>query len=298
MLFGAPVYVKHEIVHNKYVVEQLHKKGAMTVESVEEIPDHSTAVFSAHGSPPEDFEKAKKKNIRVIDATCPLVSKVHFEVQRFKKQGYHIVYIGHKGHVEGKGVLGEAPETISMIEKKEDVKELSLSSEQKLIFLTQTTLSVDDTKEIIAALKEKYPKIESPPQEDICYATTNRQEAIKAIAKEADLILIVGSKNSSNSNRLVETARACGVESYLIEDKTKINPVWLKDKKNIGISSGASVPDYLVQEVVSFFVEKGAKKEEVQRIKEKMVFTEPLELMKMKRLSPKELAALRSRKDF
>jgi len=284
-LFGAPVYIKHEIVHNKHVVERLHQQGAITVERVEEIPRNANAVFSAHGSPPEDFAKAKEKNIRVINATCPLVTKVHFEVHRYAKQGYKIIYIGHKGHAEGLGVLGEVPEAITMVETKEDVAHLSFQDDKKLVFLTQTTLSVDESKEIISALKKKYPKIESPPKEDICYATTNRQEAVKALANEVDLILVVGSENSSNSRRLVETAIKQGCKAYLIEDKTKIKKEWLENKKNIGISSGASVPDHLVQKVVSFFVERGARKEEIAGIREDVVFTEPLELIKIKRLS-------------
>lgn len=281
-LFGSPVYVKHEIVHNTHVVEQLKKKGAVTVERVEDIPSGAVAVFSAHGSPPEDFAKAKAKGIRVIDATCPLVTKVHLEVHRFAKEGYSIIYIGHKGHAEGIGVLGELPGQIPIVEDVEQAGHLDIGSPAKLVYLTQTTLSVDETRQIIAALKKRYPQIRDPPAEDICYATTNRQLAIKELAKHTDMILVVGSKTSSNSNRLVETARAQGRNAYLVDDVSGIQPAWLEGITTLGLSSGASAPENVVQEIAEHFTQQGAVVEEIEVLKEHMVFKEPAELMKMK----------------
>ena len=204
-LFGAPIYVKHEIVHNKHVVGRLEKQGVITIEDVNEVSEGSVCVFSAHGSPPSDYENAKKRNLKVIDATCPLVTKVHLEVHRFAKQGYEIFYIGHKGHAEALGVMGELPEKMTLIETPEDVEKLESKSE-KLIYLTQTTLSLDETKAIISALKKKFPHISEPPKEDICYATTNRQTAVKNAINnhKVEVVIVVGSKNSSNSNRLRE----------------------------------------------------------------------------------------------
>lgn len=277
-IFGRPVYVKHEIVHNKHVVNQLEEKGAVTVYSIDKIPDGSILVFSAHGSPPEDYKKAKEKNLRLIDATCPLVTRVHIEVHRFAKDGYEIVYIGHKGHVEAVGVIGELPDKIHFVESVSDVKRLDIIDKDKIVYLTQTTLSMDETKDIVMAIKEEYPKTIDPPGSDICYATTNRQKAIKELAKHTQLILVVGSKTSSNSNRLVETARGSGVKSFLIDDKNDIDQRWLEGVSAVGISSGASAPEYLVQEVVDFFMKMGAKKETLDVIKEDMAFTMPREL--------------------
>jgi len=287
-LFGTPVYIKHEIVHNKHVVEDLAKKGAITIESVDEAPPHSVVIFSAHGSPPEHYLIAKEKNIRLIDATCPLVTKVHLEVHRFARDGHKIIYIGHKGHVEGMGVLGELPGQISLVESVEDVKNLNIGNPEKLIFLTQTTLSIDETKAIVAELKKKYPQMRDPPKEDICYATTNRQTAIKKLAGEVDVVFVVGSKNSSNSIRLVETVHAFGKPAYLIDNVEDIMPNWYLEAGVVGISSGASAPEHVVQTIADFFVNQGAQKGEFQLMKEEVYFIDPLELRDAKeQIKPK-----------
>ncbi len=279
-IFGAPVYVKHEIVHNKHVVEALEKKGAVTIESLTEAPEGSVVVFSAHGSPKSHYDEARVRGIRLIDATCPLVTKVHLEVQRFIKDGYHIIYIGHKGHIEGVGVLGEVPEaSIPLIETVEDVACLDIGQPEKLVYLTQTTLSIDDTKQVIEALKQKYPQIIAPPLEDICYATTNRQETVKALAKECDLVLIVGSRSSSNSTRLMETANACGTVAYLVDDVRELDSRWLDGVETVGVSAGASAPEHLVAELVAHLSSSGATVEDFVVKPETMKFAEPLELM-------------------
>lgn len=283
-IFGAPVYVKHEIVHNKHVVADIEKRGAITIEDFENIPDNSVVVFSAHGSPPEHYEEARRRHLTLIDATCPLVTKVHLEVQRYLKDGYQIVYIGHVGHVEGIGVRAEGRNvSIPLVETAEDVEKLDLGNPEKIVYLTQTTLSVDDTQAVIAALKEKYPHITAPPLEDICYATTNRQTAVKALAKVTDLVLIVGSQSSSNSTRLMETARNEGTPSYLIDDVSHIDPEWLRETRTVGISAGASAPERLVQEIVEYFRGLGAAIEDFQVKPENMFFAEPLELMKLRK---------------
>lgn len=284
LIFGAPVYVKHEIVHNKHVVANLAAKGVITIEDLKEAPDGAVVVFSAHGSLPEHYMEAKRRKMRLIDATCPLVTKVHLEVQRFLKDGYTIIYIGHHGHVEGIGVLGEAAGTvIPLVETAEEVEKLEIGNPEKLIYLTQTTLSVDDTADVITALKKKYPRIVAPPLSDICFATTNRQEAVKALAKLSDLILVFGSKNSSNSTRLKETAQAAGVSAYLIDDISEFDKDWLIDVETVGISAGASVPERLVQEAVAYFASLGVQAEDFIIKPETMVFSEPLELMQLKK---------------
>jgi 4-hydroxy-3-methylbut-2-enyl diphosphate reductase len=280
-IFGAPVYIKHEIVHNKTVVESLEKRGAITVDSAEEIPENTVVVFSAHGSPPEDFEIAKKKNCTVIDATCPLVNKVHLEMHRFLKGGFSVVYIGHKGHPEGKGVIGESLQygkTIPVIESIADIESLNFGEHENLAYLTQTTLSIPETDSIIQALRKKYPNIVAPPGKDICYATTNRQSAVTALAKISDLVLIVGSKNSSNSTRLAETARSENVPAYLIDGVDDIDPTWLKGIATVGISAGASAPESRVQEVAEYFKRLGSTIEEFTTLQETTRFAEPQEL--------------------
>jgi len=284
-IFGAPVYVKHEIVHNKHVVSDIGKKGAITIEDLDEVPDNSVVVFSAHGSPPDHYEVAKKRGLTLIDATCPLVTKVHLEVQRYLKNGYQIVYIGHAGHIEGIGVRGEGKGAdIPLVESVADVDKLKMERSEKMVYLTQTTLSIDDTRDVIDALKKKYPQITAPPMEDICYATTNRQTAVKALAKVVNLVLILGSKTSSNSTRLMETARGEGAASYLIDDVGQIDLAWLDGVESVGISAGASAPEKLVQGVVEYF-EKGLGiiAEEFMVTPEKMFFAEPVELMKIRR---------------
>ncbi len=281
-LFGRPVYVKHEIVHNKRVVGDLTAKGAITVDNIDEVPENAVVIFSAHGSPPDHYAKAKARNIRLIDATCPLVTKVHLEVHRFAKDGYKIIYIGHKGHVEGMGVLGEMPGEIPLIETVEDVKSLDIGNPEKLIYLTQTTLSLDEAMAIVAALRRKYPQLRDPPKEDICYATTNRQAAIKQLANAVDVVFVVGSKNSSNSIRLVETAQALGKPAFLIGHVGDIQPTWYGAASTVGISAGASAPEHLVQEIAEFFIKQGASKESFSLMEEEVYFIDPLELRKAK----------------
>ncbi len=284
VLFGSPVYVKHEIVHNRHVVADLEKKGAVTIEDLSEAPDGAVVVFSAHGSPPRHYEEAKRRGMRLIDATCPLVTKVHLEVQRFFKDDYAIVYIGHKGHIEGIGVRAEAVgHDIPIVETVEDVEKLDIGRPEKLVYLTQTTLSVDDTSIVIEALKKKYPQIVAPPLEDICYATTNRQGAVKELAQASDLVLILGSKTSSNSTRLMETARAQGTAAHLIDDASHIEGAWLDGVETVGISAGASAPEHLVQGVVEYFVSRGATLEDFLVKDENMKFAEPLELMNIRK---------------
>ncbi|QQS16150.1 MAG: 4-hydroxy-3-methylbut-2-enyl diphosphate reductase [Candidatus Moraniibacteriota bacterium] len=294
-IFGAPVYIKHEIVHNKTVVKTLKDRGAITIDSAKAIPENSVVVFSAHGSPPEDFEIARKKNCTIIDATCPLVNKVHLEMHRFMKDGYSVVYIGHKGHPEGIGVIGEAKHTykksVPFIETKADIEALHFDSKEKLAYLTQTTLSIPETAEIIQALTEKYPHIVAPPGKDICYATTNRQKAVSEIAELADIVLIIGSKNSSNSTRLAETACAKGKPSYLIDSADDIDPTWFDGAQTVGISAGASAPESRVQEVAKYFKNLGATIEEHATTVESTRFMEPLELKEMKEKSSRKRAS-------
>lgn len=283
-IFGSPVYIKHEIVHNKHVVAELSAQGAITIESLSEAPEGAVVVFSAHGSIPEHYKEAQKRHIRLIDATCPLVTKVHLEVGRFLKEGYKIIYIGHRGHIEGIGVLGEAEAgSIPLVDTVSDVLALEIGNPEKLVYLTQTTLSIDDTAVVINALKEKYPQIIAPPLSDICFATTNRQEAVKALAKVADLVLILGSKNSSNSTRLMETARSEGTKAYLIDDVKDLDSKWLENKEVVGISAGASAPEKLVQGVVEYFASHGVTAEDFVVGSETMHFAEPIELMQLKK---------------
>lgn len=284
LLFGAPVYVKHEIVHNRHVVAALEAQGAITIETIEEAPEGAVVVFSAHGSPPAHYALARRHNMRLIDATCPLVTKVHLEVLRYLKEGYQIIYIGHRGHIEGIGVLAEAESRqIPLVETVADVEALDLDNPAKIVYLTQTTLSIDETAAVIEALRKKYPQIAAPPLSDICYATTNRQRAVKALAAVAELILILGSKNSSNSTRLMETARAQGKQAYLIDDVSELDASWLKDVKTVGVSAGASAPETLVQGIVAYFARLGIKAEDFAAVPETMHFVEPLELGRLKR---------------
>ena len=255
---GAPVYVRKQIVHNTHVVSELERRGAVFVESEEHVPEGATVVLSAHGVAPEVYENARARSLDVIDATCPLVTKVHAEARRFAARGYTIVLIGHEGHEEVVGTMGEAPESIRLIGSVEEIDGLDdIGPDTPLAYVTQTTLSVDETQTIIAALRERFPQIHQPPKEDICYATSNRQAAVKALARRTDLVLVVGSRNSSNSCRLVEVARECGVGSHLIEDESAIDERWLEGVEAVGITSGASVPEHLVQRVVGWFTARG-----------------------------------------
>lgn len=278
-LWGAPIYVKHAIVHNTHVVNALSKRGAIFVETVEEIPKGSKVVFSAHGSPPEDYEKARMRELDIIDATCPLVTKVHLEARRYAREGYEILLVGHHNHIEMRGTMGEAPSVTTLIETKAELGQFQPKSD-RLAILSQTTLSVDDTKEIMAAIKGRFPDALFPPSTDICYATTNRQAAIKELAKKAELILVIGSKPSSNSNRLVDVARSAGAKAYLIEDAAHIEPSWFKGVKTVGVSSGASAPEALVEEVIQTLRQKyGAESvETVAALDESVFFDMPHQL--------------------
>ncbi|HEY1596437.1 MAG TPA: 4-hydroxy-3-methylbut-2-enyl diphosphate reductase [Thermoleophilaceae bacterium] len=256
-LYGAPVYVRKEIVHNKHVVEELAARGAIFVDQETEVPEGETVVFSAHGVAPSVHANAEARKLRTIDATCPLVTKVHVEARKFAEQGYTIVLIGHDGHEEVEGTMGEAPERIVLIESEDDVDRLEVEDPERIAYISQTTLSVDETQDIIEKLKAKFPSIVGPRTDDICYATTNRQLAVKQMAAQCDLVLVIGSRNSSNSNRLVEVARFHGADSYLIDNETLVQEEWLEGKRVVGITSGASAPENLVQRLVEFFRERG-----------------------------------------
>jgi 4-hydroxy-3-methylbut-2-en-1-yl diphosphate reductase len=256
-LYGAPVYVRKEIVHNKHVVEQLRERGAVFVESETEVPPGATVVFSAHGVAPSVHANAAARHLHTIDATCPLVTKVHVEARKFADQGYTIVLVGHAGHEEVEGTMGEAPGSIVLIETEEDVDRLEVKDPTKVAYISQTTLSVDETQAIIARLRERFPDIVGPRTDDICYATTNRQAAVKQLARECDLVLVIGSRNSSNSNRLVEVAREHGADSYLIDYESQVDEEWLDGKRVVGITSGASAPEELVQRLIDFFRARG-----------------------------------------
>jgi 4-hydroxy-3-methylbut-2-enyl diphosphate reductase len=255
--FGPPIYVRKEIVHNRFVVEELQQKGAIFVDDVDEVPNGERVIYSAHGVSPEVREASKARNLRVIDATCPLVTKVHVEAVKFAKDGYSLVLIGHRDHDEVIGTLGEAPLVTQVVGSPEEVRTLEVPDPERVAYLTQTTLSLDETKDIIAALRAKFPKIEGPHAQDICYATENRQVAVKHVASEADLLLVVGSTNSSNSNRLVEVARNLATSSHLIDSYKDIQPTWLEGVKTIALTAGASAPECLVEEVVKFLDAKG-----------------------------------------
>jgi 4-hydroxy-3-methylbut-2-enyl diphosphate reductase len=258
-LYGPPVYVRKEIVHNKHVVEELSERGAIFVDEETEVPEGALVVFSAHGVAPAVHENAAKRSLRTIDATCPLVTKVHVEARKFADDGYTIVLIGHEGHEEVEGTTGEAPGSIVLVQTAEDVAELEVADPSRLAFITQTTLSVDETAQIIAALRERFPEITSPKSDDICYATTNRQLAVKELARECDLVLVIGSKNSSNSNRLVEVAREHGAASHLLDNAAQVREEWLEGIETVGITSGASAPEELVEGLVQLFRERGAR---------------------------------------
>ncbi|HJZ65610.1 MAG TPA: 4-hydroxy-3-methylbut-2-enyl diphosphate reductase [Candidatus Acidoferrum sp.] len=277
--YGNPVYVHHEIVHNTYVVEQLRRRGAIFVETIEEVPYGAVLVFSAHGVPPPVREEAKARNLKVIDATCPLVTKVHFEALKFAREDKTIILIGHKDHQEIIGTSGEAPDRTIVVDSVEAVDRLEVEHPDKLAFLTQTTLSLYDTQEIVARLRQKFPKIVGPKSDDICYATQNRQEAVEQVAQDCDLILVVGSQNSSNSNRLVEVAERRGVKAALIDSASDIDPKWLEGVKSVGLTAGASAPEVLVEQVSQRLAEHGfTDQRDLDLIREDVRFTLPPEL--------------------
>ena len=277
--FGAPIYVRKQIVHNLPVVRDLESKGAIFVEELAEVPDGATAILSAHGVAPEVYTQAKQRELRVIDATCPLVTKVHNEARKFAGDGYDIVLIGHEGHEEVVGTMGEAPKSITLIGSPAEADALDLGHADRVAYLSQTTLSVDETNEVIDVLRKRFPLIQGPPREDICYATQNRQQAVKAIAPHSDVVLVIGSDNSSNSNRLAEVARSFGAHAYLIDDETEIQEAWLDGARTVGVTSGASAPEWLVDRVIGYFRERGVTDiETVTTVEEDVHFALPKEL--------------------
>ncbi|HEV2771356.1 MAG TPA: 4-hydroxy-3-methylbut-2-enyl diphosphate reductase [Thermoleophilaceae bacterium] len=278
-LYGAPIYVRKEIVHNKHVVEQLRERGAIFVDEEDEIPEGQTVVFSAHGVAPSVHANAAARALATIDATCPLVTKVHVEARKFVAQGYTIVLVGHSGHEEVEGTMGEAPGEILLVESEEDVERLEVDDPGRIAYLTQTTLSVDETSRIIGRLRERFPGIVGPRTDDICYATTNRQTAVRQLARDCDLVLVIGSRNSSNSVRLVEVARDYGAEAHLIDNAGQVQEEWLEGARVIGISSGASAPEELVSELVAFFRARGTEEvAEVDVVQEDVRFMLPKEI--------------------
>jgi 4-hydroxy-3-methylbut-2-enyl diphosphate reductase len=279
-LYGAPVYVRKQIVHNLHVVHELEARGAIFVDDEADVPEGRTMVLSAHGVAPSVHENARARGLQTIDATCPLVTKVHVQAKRYAAEGYRVILIGHAGHEEVIGTMGEIPDAIVLVESKEEVAALDLPADSKLAYVTQTTLSVDETGEVIAALRERFPTIRAPQREDICYATSNRQWAVKELLGQIDLLLVIGSRNSSNSNRLVETARAGGVPSHLIDDETEIDEAWIEEGMSVvGITSGASAPEKLVQGVCAWFAERGVTAIEEHRfLEEDIEFRLPVEL--------------------
>jgi len=278
--FGPPIYVRKEIVHNRYVVEELSGKGAIFVDSVEEVPAGERVIYSAHGVSPEVRDASQHRNLRVIDATCPLVTKVHVEAVKFAREGYSLVLIGHRDHDEVIGTLGEAPVVTQVVGTAEEVESLTVPDPDRVAYLTQTTLSLDETRDIIEALRQKFPNIHGPAAQDICYATENRQTAVKQIAGSADLLLVVGSDNSSNSKRLVEVARSLNAPSHLIENYRAISPAWLEGVKTVALTAGASAPECLVEEVVAFLAKEGfTNVQEVEVIAENVRFGLPPEIV-------------------
>ena len=284
VLFGAPIYVRHEVVHNRYVVEDLKRKGAVFVDELDQVPDDQYVIFSAHGVSRAVQDEAKRRHLKVFDATCPLVTKVHMEVCRFSQEGLETILIGHRGHPEVEGTMGQYDQAnngrIYLVESVEDVHDLKINDPQQLRFVTQTTLSMDDTSRVIDALRETFPAIQGPRKNDICYATQNRQDAVKSLTESCDLILVVGSKNSSNSNRLREIATNHGIDGYLIDGAEDIRLDWFTDKCCIGVSAGASAPELLVQQVIDFLRSNGASEVKSMGFTENVTFQLPKELRK------------------
>jgi 4-hydroxy-3-methylbut-2-en-1-yl diphosphate reductase len=276
---GPPVYVRHEIVHNVHVVRDLEARGAVFVESEDDVPEGALVVLSAHGVAPEVYRRCEDRNLKVVDAVCPLVSKVHAEARRYGGRGLKIALVGHAGHVEVEGTMGEAPDAMMLVETPEDVANLELEEGEQLAYLTQTTLSLDDTADVVDALRERFPDLVGPPSADICYATQNRQDAVKKICEEATVVLVVGSRTSSNANRLVEVAHARGAKAYLIDDEGDLDEAWLAGHETVGLTAGASSPDLLVDRVVARLAELGfGEREEVEITREDVFFRLPAEL--------------------
>ena len=276
---GPPVYVRHEIVHNVHVVRDLEARGAVFVESEDEVPEGELIVLSAHGVAPRVYEKCAERGLKVVDAVCPLVSKVHAEARRYAGRGLKIALVGHAGHVEVEGTMGEAPDSIVLVETPEDARALEVEDGEQVAYITQTTLSLDDTADVVDTLRERFPDLVGPPSADICYATQNRQDAVKRICEEATLVLVVGSRTSSNANRLVEVAHDRGADAYLIDDESDLDPTWLEGHETVGLTAGASSPDVLVDRVVARLAELGfGEREEVEITREDVVFRLPAEL--------------------
>jgi 4-hydroxy-3-methylbut-2-enyl diphosphate reductase len=290
--FGPPIYVRKEIVHNRFVVEELQSKGAIFVDSVDEVPNGERVIYSAHGVSPEVRDASRNRGLRVIDATCPLVTKVHVEAVKFAKEGYSLILIGHRDHDEVIGTLGEAPLVTQVVGSPEEVESLVLPDPTRVAYLTQTTLSLDETRDIIEALRKRFPYIKGPAAQDICYATENRQVAVKHVASEADLLLVVGSDNSSNSKRLVEVARSLGTSAHLIDSYKNIESAWLEGVRNIALTAGASAPECLVEEVVRFLVTRGFDNvREVEVMPENVRFGLPPEIVEAIAAAPANVAA-------
>ena len=278
-LFGPPVYVRKEIVHNKHVIHSLAAKGAVFVEEIQEMPEGAVAIFSAHGVSPAVRSEATARRLHVIDATCPLVTKVHTEAIRFAREGRSIILVGHAGHDEVVGTMGEVPNHIQLVGSKEEAERVQVPDPERVAVTTQTTLGVDDANEIIEVLRRRFPKLVEPASDDVCYATQNRQTAVKLLAKDADLVLVLGSENSSNSRRLREVAEAAGARAYLIDDASEIDPAWLEGARCVAITAGASAPEHLVREVVEYFKSSGVEAvEEIDAVEERVTFVPPPEL--------------------
>ncbi|MEX0885082.1 MAG: 4-hydroxy-3-methylbut-2-enyl diphosphate reductase [Phycisphaeraceae bacterium] len=278
-IVGSPLYVYHEIVHNRHVVDTFVGQGVIFVDTVDEVPEGATVIFSAHGVSPAVRQRARQRGCTMIDATCPLVTKVHMEAVRYARQGYRILLVGHAGHDEVVGTVGEAPDAIHIVESPEDVHNLSFPGDTKLVYLTQTTLSMDDANRIISAIRDRFPHVKAPPSDDICYATTNRQHAVRAIAGEVDLVLVVGSKNSSNSVRLTEISETSGTRAYLVDDKTEMRHTWFDGVEAVLVTAGASAPEHLVQEIVRELVDThGGHLEESTTLDEDVHFNLPVSL--------------------
>ena len=278
--FGPPIYVRKEIVHNRFVVEELQQKGAIFVDSVDEVPEGERVIYSAHGVSPEVRSRSKERKLRVVDATCPLVTKVHVEAVKFAKEGYSLILIGHRDHDEVIGTLGEAPTVTQVVGSPAEVESVTVPDPHRVAYLTQTTLSLDETRDIIDALRKKFPNIKGPAAQDICYATENRQVAVKHVASDADLLLVVGSDNSSNSKRLVEVARSLGTEAHLIDNDRDIRPEWLNGVKTVALTAGASAPEHLVQETVEYLAAQGFQNvKELEIMPENVRFGLPPEIV-------------------
>lgn len=275
-LHGAPIYVRHEIVHNRHVVDSLRQQGAVFVDELAQVPVGATVIFSAHGVSRAIKQEAEARGLKVFDATCPLVTKVHVEVSRMRAEGREIIMIGHRGHPESEGTMGQSESGMTLIQSAEEVASLEVRDREKLAYVTQTTLSVDDAEKIVEALKKRFPEIIGPKKDDICYATQNRQDAVKLIAPQADLVIVVGSSNSSNSNRLREVAQSRGAESYMVDNAQELDPGWLWGKRRIGVTAGASAPEVLVQEVIARLRELGAQRvTQLDGIEENVTFSLP-----------------------